>query len=112
MCSRPAMRERARLDAASACRRTPLLPRSLTGWWMQPASGRRPSNFSNDEMRSQRIHSGREATMEKLQTRCCIVGGGPAGMMLGLLLARKGVEVVVLEKHKDFFRDFRGDTVH
>ncbi|MEO6200465.1 MAG: FAD-dependent oxidoreductase [Cryobacterium sp.] len=47
-----------------------------------------------------------------LQTRCCIVGGGPAGMMLGLLLARAGVDVVVLEKHGDFFRDFRGDTIH
>jgi 2-polyprenyl-6-methoxyphenol hydroxylase-like FAD-dependent oxidoreductase len=46
------------------------------------------------------------------QTRCCIVGGGPAGMMLGLLLARAGVDVVVLEKHADFLRDFRGDTVH
>ena len=50
--------------------------------------------------------------MESLRTTCCIVGGGPAGMMLGFLLARKGVEVTVLEKHKDFFRDFRGDTVH
>src|ERR1700761_1329562 len=47
-----------------------------------------------------------------LQTACCIVGGGPAGMMLGFLLARARVEVIVLEKHKDFFRDFRGDTVH
>jgi len=47
-----------------------------------------------------------------LDTRCCIVGGGPAGMMLGFLLARAGVEVVVLEKHGDFFRDFRGDTIH
>jgi 2-polyprenyl-6-methoxyphenol hydroxylase-like FAD-dependent oxidoreductase len=44
--------------------------------------------------------------------RCCIAGGGPAGMMLGLLLARAGVEVAVLEKHGDFLRDFRGDTVH
>ena len=42
----------------------------------------------------------------------CIAGGGPAGIMLGLLLARQGVEVVALEKHDDFFRDFRGDTVH
>ena len=44
--------------------------------------------------------------------RCCIVGGGPAGMMLGYLLARAGVEVLVLEKHSDFLRDFRGDTIH
>jgi 2-polyprenyl-6-methoxyphenol hydroxylase-like FAD-dependent oxidoreductase len=45
-------------------------------------------------------------------TGCCIVGGGPSGMMLGFLLARAGVEVVVLEKHADFLRDFRGDTIH
>src|SRR3981189_504885 len=43
---------------------------------------------------------------------CCIAGGGPAGMMLGLLLARAGVDVMVLEKHADFLRDFRGDTIH
>lgn len=49
---------------------------------------------------------------ETVTTRCCIAGGGPAGMMLGLLLARAGVPVVVLEKHTDFLRDFRGDTVH
>ena len=47
-----------------------------------------------------------------MQTRCCIAGGGPAGMMLGLLLGRAGVDVVVLEKHADFLRDFRGDTIH
>ncbi|MEQ1753200.1 MAG: FAD-dependent oxidoreductase [Micropepsaceae bacterium] len=47
-----------------------------------------------------------------IRTTCCIVGGGPAGMMLGLLLARAGVDVIVLEKHKDFLRDFRGDTIH
>jgi 2-polyprenyl-6-methoxyphenol hydroxylase-like FAD-dependent oxidoreductase len=47
-----------------------------------------------------------------LTTTCCIAGGGPAGMMLGFLLARAGVDVVILEKHADFFRDFRGDTVH
>jgi 2-polyprenyl-6-methoxyphenol hydroxylase-like FAD-dependent oxidoreductase len=45
-------------------------------------------------------------------TKCCIAGGGPAGMMLGFLLARAGLDVVVLEKHADFFRDFRGDTIH
>ena len=47
-----------------------------------------------------------------IHTKCCIVGGGPAGMMLGYLLARSGLETLVLEKHADFFRDFRGDTVH
>ena len=47
-----------------------------------------------------------------LATTCCIIGGGPAGIMLGFLLARQGIAVTVLEKHKDFFRDFRGDTIH
>ncbi|MBV9517490.1 MAG: FAD-dependent oxidoreductase [Hyphomicrobiales bacterium] len=47
-----------------------------------------------------------------ISTTCCIVGGGPAGMMLGHLLARAGVEVMVIEKHADFLRDFRGDTIH
>jgi 2-polyprenyl-6-methoxyphenol hydroxylase-like FAD-dependent oxidoreductase len=50
--------------------------------------------------------------IQKITVRCCIAGGGPAGMMLGLLLARAGVEVLVLEKHGDFLRDFRGDTIH
>ncbi|HEY1299792.1 MAG TPA: FAD-dependent oxidoreductase [Stellaceae bacterium] len=49
---------------------------------------------------------------EEISVRCCIAGGGPAGMMLGLLLARAGVDVLVLEKHADFLRDFRGDTIH
>ena len=49
---------------------------------------------------------------ETEQTGCIIAGGGPAGMMLGLLLARAGVQVTVMEKHSDFLRDFRGDTVH
>src|SRR6266853_3538452 len=44
--------------------------------------------------------------------RCCVVGGGPAGMMLGFLFARAGVDALVLEKHADFLRDFRGDTIH
>ncbi|HEX7637316.1 MAG TPA: FAD-dependent oxidoreductase [Burkholderiaceae bacterium] len=48
----------------------------------------------------------------RIDADCCIAGGGPAGMMLGLLLARAGVRVVVLEKHADFLRDFRGDTIH
>src|SRR5438309_4776627 len=49
---------------------------------------------------------------ETISVDCCIAGGGPAGMMLGYLLARAGVEVLVLEKHADFLRDFRGDTIH
>jgi 2-polyprenyl-6-methoxyphenol hydroxylase-like FAD-dependent oxidoreductase len=56
--------------------------------------------------------TGPAMTMSTLATRCCIAGGGPAGMMLGFLLARAGIDVVVLEKHGDFLRDFRGDTVH
>jgi 2-polyprenyl-6-methoxyphenol hydroxylase-like FAD-dependent oxidoreductase len=51
-------------------------------------------------------------TTQTIQTRCCIAGGGPAGMMLGLLFARAGIDVVVMEKHVDFLRDFRGDTIH
>ncbi len=50
--------------------------------------------------------------MKTLTTTCCIAGGGPAGLVLGLLLARAGVDVIVLEKHADFLRDFRGDTIH
>lgn len=50
--------------------------------------------------------------MNELATTCCIAGGGPAGMMLGFLLARAGVDVIVIEKHADFLRDFRGDTIH
>lgn len=51
-------------------------------------------------------------TRETRTVQCCVAGGGPAGMMLGLLLARAGVQVLVLEKHADFLRDFRGDTIH
>ncbi|PZO02036.1 MAG: hypothetical protein DCF30_06055 [Hyphomicrobiales bacterium] len=50
--------------------------------------------------------------MRELTTTCAIAGGGPAGMMLGFLLARAGIDVIVLEKHADFLRDFRGDTIH
>jgi 2-polyprenyl-6-methoxyphenol hydroxylase-like FAD-dependent oxidoreductase len=49
--------------------------------------------------------------MAAIRTTCCVVGGGPAGMMLGFLLARAGVPVTVLEKHADFLRVFRGDSV-
>ena len=50
--------------------------------------------------------------IEQMNARCCITGGGPAGVVLGFLLARAGVETIVLEKHGDFLRDFRGDTIH
>jgi len=50
--------------------------------------------------------------MSEMRVQCCIVGGGPAGMMAGLLLARAGVQTLLLEKHGDFLRDFRGDTIH
>ncbi|GAB3794575.1 FAD-dependent oxidoreductase [Humibacter antri] len=53
-----------------------------------------------------------ETEPARIDVDCCIVGGGPAGVMLGMLLARAGVEVAVLEKHGDFLRDFRGDTIH
>src|SRR2546423_4259533 len=52
------------------------------------------------------------STLPEIRTRCLVVGGGPAGMMTSYLLARAGVDVVVLEKHADFNRDFRGDTIH
>ncbi len=50
--------------------------------------------------------------MTEISTTCCIAGGGPAGLMLGFLLARAGIDVTLLEKHGDFLRDFRGDTIH
>ena len=50
--------------------------------------------------------------IERLPVHCCIAGGGPAGMMLGLLLARAGIGVLVMEKHAEFLRDFPGDTIH
>jgi len=56
--------------------------------------------------------AGASPSAETLRVQCCVVGGGPAGMMLGYLLGRAGIKTVVLEKHADFFRDFRGDTVH
>src|SRR5438094_7373814 len=75
--------------------------------------GRRPAGRSGECNGSQqRRPRASRRRMRTLSTRCCVASGGPAGMMLGLLLARAGVEVVVLEKHADFLRDFRGDTIH
>ena len=56
--------------------------------------------------------SAESGIVDSHQTSCCIVGGGPGGMILALLLARSGVSVTLLEAHKDFDRDFRGDTIH
>ena len=54
-----------------------------------------------------------QTTAEKVeQTTCCIVGAGPAGAVLALLLARQGIPIMLLEEHMDFDRDFRGDTIH
>jgi 2-polyprenyl-6-methoxyphenol hydroxylase-like FAD-dependent oxidoreductase len=62
------------------------------------------------------VLAGAEAQPDQIreveQTSCCIVGGGPCGAMLSLLLARRGVTVTLLEMHKDFDREFRGDTIH
>src|SRR6202043_2690927 len=55
---------------------------------------------------------GKVPVTDRIVTCCCIAGGGPAGLMAGLLLARAGVDVIVLEKHADFLRDFRGDSIH
>jgi len=62
--------------------------------------------------RSALTHEAHEDVLDVFRTTCCIVGGGPAGAVLALLLARQGVNVMLLEAHKDFDRDFRGDTLH
>src|SRR5208282_3721746 len=83
-----------------------MILRSVGGEGFQPLAADDIFSFARMRM---------ETNMESVfpsSVRCCIVGGGPAGMMLGYLLARAGIEVLVLEKHADFLRDFRGDTVH
>lgn len=73
-------------------------------------SGRRMLGFQLMQGNEERA---REVPMARvIDTSCCVAGGGPAGLMLGLLLARAGVDVAVIEKHADFLRDFRGDTIH
>jgi 2-polyprenyl-6-methoxyphenol hydroxylase-like FAD-dependent oxidoreductase len=66
-------------------------------------------SFTQEVTIAQQLRPGEQ---RRISTDCCIVGAGPAGLMLGYLLARVGVDVVVVEKHADFHRDFRGDTVH
>src|SRR4029453_10178039 len=81
---------------------------------MLPSGGKtaRPIRHSNAN-ESPGVESAMQAPHSaELTTTCCIVGGGAAGMVLGSLLARAGIDVLVLEKHRDFLRDFRGDTIH
>ena len=77
-----------------------------------PLNGRRPRFHDLSHHRAAWPRQAGRHGGETITTTCAIAGGGPAGMMLGLLLARAGVDVVVLEKHADFLRDFRGDTIH
>ncbi|MEK6304577.1 MAG: FAD-dependent oxidoreductase [Acidobacteriota bacterium] len=72
-----------------------------------PTTSKNASSVIGDEHPRQSLEAS-----QSLETTCCIVGGGPAGVMLSLLLARAGVPVTLLEAHKDFDRDFRGDTIH
>src|SRR5438445_11488638 len=74
----------------------------------------RPANKTETPNAASALETGlmSGAPEKNIRVRCCIAGGGPAGMMLGFLLARAGIDVLVLEKHGDFLRDFRGDTIH
>src|SRR5439155_14410811 len=78
-------------------------------------AGRDNGARGGDEARKreqERAERAGKLRMDQIRTACAIAGGGPAGMMLGFLLARAGVSVVVLEKHADFLRGFRGATIH
>jgi 2-polyprenyl-6-methoxyphenol hydroxylase-like FAD-dependent oxidoreductase len=75
-------------------------------------AGSGSSNTTSGSAVGQRCAQVLSTPSTSFSTRCCIAGAGPAGLMLALLLARAGVDVIVLEKHADFLRDFRGDTVH
>ena len=70
------------------------------------------SGIQGDERQRAGARYGAGGTGEVQRATCCVIGCGPAGAMLGLMLAREGVDVLVLEKHADFLRDFRGDTLH
>src|SRR6266478_7928143 len=59
-----------------------------------------------------KAHDHATEVVDKIDTTCCIVGAGPAGALIALLLARQGISVTLLEAHQDFDRDFRGDTIH
>src|SRR5919112_3419088 len=66
----------------------------------------------NQTMAAQEVRRAEDKARDVTRTTCCVVGGGPAGAVLSLLLARKGVDVTLLEAHPDFDREFRGDTIH
>jgi 2-polyprenyl-6-methoxyphenol hydroxylase-like FAD-dependent oxidoreductase len=85
-------------------------PGLMANWFLDTLA--RQNGFLQQEPVMDEGTPGGRQSSRTIKTRCCIVGGGPAGMMLGYLLGRAGVETLVLEKHADFFRDFRGDTVH
>ena len=78
----------------------------------KPVQTRRRKTEARKRGNASKIAHHRGSSAASIKTTCCIAGGGPAGMMLGFLLARAGLAVTVLEKHADFLRDFRGDTVH
>src|SRR5579862_8397777 len=101
------MRRRLNVNAETTAAHTAVSSRFL---WMQTET----QYFAGETSRPlNRRTSWRNLRMrDSFETKCCVVGGGPAGIMLGYLLARAGVRVTVLEKHRDFYRDFRGDTVH
>jgi len=84
-------------------------PQSWHGRRERTTSGQSDGRITGREVA---LASDVRAATSGATAQCCIAGGGPAGMMLGLLLARAGVAVIVLEKHGDFLRDFRGDTIH
>src|SRR5215208_5084688 len=65
-----------------------------------------------ETMAAKEVRRAEDEARDVTRTTCCVVGGGPAGAVLSLLLARKGVDVTLLEAHPDFDREFRGDTIH
>src|SRR5512139_2726207 len=78
----------------------------------EPVQRRRRKVVARKRGNAPKVARHRGSSAASIKTTCCIAGGGPAGMMLGFLLARAGLAVTLLEKHADFLRDFRGDTVH
>src|SRR5258706_8473892 len=84
------------------------MPPRLRRWNPPP----RPPRATRPRATRRRCSPPHKTPLKSIQARCCIAGGGPAGMILGYLLARVDVDIVGLAKHGDFLRDFRGDTIH